>query len=245
MNNHTKRKISTVSVYATLALIVVSIICIGIITFTSANKPAEPVATPSLQPPASTSSHQTSIIPNRTSALTPTPEPTPYLTPSPDDTTELPAGNDEPESFQLPCIGNVMKEFSVEVPVFSFTMNDYRTHSGIDISAPVGSSVCSIAKGMVCEIYDDVLLGKTVMIDHGNGVISVYSNLADDLAAGITKGMGVGQGQIIGAVGNTALIECAESDHLHFEITVDKKHVDPMSYLDFSGVGDEDTPGNE
>ena len=55
-----------------------------------------------------------------------------------------------------------MKEFCIDVPVFSFTMQDYRTHGGIDISAPVGSAVYSIASGTVTEIYSDPLFGKTV-----------------------------------------------------------------------------------
>jgi len=244
MSYQTKRKIMNGAVYATLGLIVAAIVFIGIITFTSASKPVKPVPAPVT--PTPTQTHSGSVIPNRTPAFTPTPQPTPHVTPSPSPvTTELPAGNDELDDFTLPVSGSIMKEFCIDVPVFSFTMNDYRTHAGIDISAPVGSAVCSIAKGMVADIYDDPLLGKTVTVDHGNGLISIYSNLADELAQGITKGMGVGEGQILGAVGNSALIECAESDHLHFEITLKGEHADPLTYLDFSDISDEDIPGEE
>lgn len=249
MNYQTKRKIMNCAVYIALGAVIVAIISISIITFTSANKPVEPNKTPVA--PSTQKTQVPSITPDSPKtpqASTPTPTPTALPSPTPTtvpDTTELPAGNEDTESFTLPTSGYIMKEFCIDVPVFSFTMQDYRTHGGIDISAPVGSAVYSIASGTVTEIYSDPLFGKTVKIDHGSGLISVYSNLADDLAEGIAAGVNVGEGQILGAIGDSAIIECAESDHLHFEITLNDKPIDPQTYLSFSSTDNTDIPGNE
>ncbi len=251
MSYQTKRKIMNCAVYITLGLVIVAIISISVITFTSANKPVEPNKTPSVPKTSVGTAPSASAVPPKTFVTpepTPTPTPTNKETPTPSPvptTTELPAGNDETETFTLPTSGYIMKEFAIDVPVFSFTMQDYRTHSGIDISAPTGASVCCVASGTVADIYSHPLLGKTIKVDHGGGLISVYSNLADELADGIAKGVKVGEGQILGAVGNTALIECAESDHLHFEIILNDKSIDPKTYLDFSSVDNTDVPGNE
>ena len=84
------------------------------------------------------------------------------------------------------------------------------------------------------DVYDDPLFGKSVKIDHGDGIICIYSNLGDELAEGIAKGVSVGEGQIIGAIGDTSIIECAESDHLHFELLVEGKHENPADFFEFS-----------
>ena len=138
-----------------------------------------------------------------------------------------------------------MKGYSIDMPVFSLTMGDYRTHNGIDVSVAAGSPVVSIGDGKINRIYNHPMMGTTIEIDHGEGLISVYSNLDDDIVEGIVEGVTVGQGQLIGSVGFTSLSEIGESDHLHFEMTVDGKNVDPTSYLDFSAIPKEDVPGNE
>ncbi len=248
MSYQTKRKIMNGVVYLALALVILAILCVSIITFTSANKPVEPNRTPIPQTTskAETSSPTPHKTKNETPPATTTPEATPTPTPTPVPTkTKVPADNSDPMTFSLPTEGNIMKDFCIEVPVFSFTMNDYRTHSGIDISAPVGSAVCSIAKGTVMDIYNDPLFGKTVCVDHGGGLISIYANLEDELASGIAAGVNVGEGQILGAVGNSALIECAESDHLHFEIKMNGKNEDPEIYINYSEEDEEDIPGIE
>lgn len=262
MSYQTKRKIMNCAVYITLGIVIIAIISISIITFTSANKPVEPnktplvpttrgqglTATPDYPSTQLPPTHHHTPTPQPTTHPVSTPTPTPKPTPTPSkvpETTKLPAGNDETASFSLPTSGYIMKEFCIDVPVFSFTMQDYRTHSGIDISAPTGSAVCSIASGKITDIYNDPLFGKTIEVDHGGGLVSVYSNLNDELAEGIVVGISVGEGQILGAVGNSAIIECAESDHLHFEISLNNKHIDPRTYLDFSSVDNTDIPGNE
>jgi murein DD-endopeptidase MepM/ murein hydrolase activator NlpD len=69
----------------------------------------------------------------------------------------------------------------------------------------------------------------TVVIDHKNGLKSVYSNLAtDDM---VTSNQKIKQGEIIGSIGNTAVFESAEQSHLHFQVLKDNVIVDPTAYL--------------
>ena len=131
----------------------------------------------------------------------------------------------------MPVAGDVSAAFSGEVLVYSETMNDYRVHSGVDLAATVGTPVKAFTDGVVCEVYSDPLMGQTVVLDHGENTKSIYQNLSTQLPDGIEVGVLVEEGQVIGGVGETVLIECAEAPHLHFAVTVDGKNVDPMEYF--------------
>ena len=75
------------------------------------------------------------------------------------------------------------------------------------------------------------MMGVCLSIDHGNGLSSHYKNLSAEIPEGIAVGSEVKAGQTIGAVGESCLVELAETEHLHFEVTKNGKHVDPMAYL--------------
>ena len=119
----------------------------------------------------------------------------------------------------------------MDLPVYSVTMNDYRVHNGVDISASVGDPVYAFSDGVVSKIYNDPMMGQTVVIDHGDGLLSVYQNLQVTLPENIETGVRVEAGDVIGAVGETALIECAEVPHLHFCITKNGIYEPPSDYL--------------
>ena len=108
-------------------------------------------------------------------------------------------------------------------------MGDWRTHSGLDIAASVGTEVKATAAGTVSAIYEDPLLGTTIVIDHGNDMTSVYSNLA--AVPTVKSGAKVSTGTIIGTVGNTAPAESGLNPHLHFAIFRNDVAVDPEDYL--------------
>ena len=80
------------------------------------------------------------------------------------------------------------------------------------------------------------MMGTTVTVEHQNGVCSYYMNLNETLPPDITVGATVTKGQLIGAVGNTAIVEVAQEPHLHFEMTVDGVCIDPVTVLDMSTV---------
>lgn len=142
----------------------------------------------------------------------------------------------EKETFELPVNGYISKEYSVDVPVYSLTMNDYRAHTGIDVLCEEGSAVTASAAGTVKQVYNDPMMGTTVVIEHNDGISTRYMNLNETLADGITSGASVVKGQLIGAVGSSALVEVAQDPHLHFEVTVSGAYVDPLTILDPSTV---------
>ncbi len=127
--------------------------------------------------------------------------------------------------------GNMTKGFSNEVPVFSMTMGDYRVHQGIDIAVPVGSDVFAAAAGTVSAVWEDPLNGCAMRIEHSGGAISTYYNLSRETIEAIKPGMAVAGGDVIGTVGDTTLLEIADEPHIHYELTIDGKYVDPCAYM--------------
>jgi murein DD-endopeptidase MepM/ murein hydrolase activator NlpD len=81
----------------------------------------------------------------------------------------------------------------------------------------------------VKSVAQDDLMGTTVIIDHGNGLKSIYSNLA--ATPTVSAGDSVDTGTVIGAVGDTAIAESERVSHLHFEMTKNGTAVDPSEYL--------------
>jgi murein DD-endopeptidase MepM/ murein hydrolase activator NlpD len=73
-----------------------------------------------------------------------------------------------------------------------------------------------------------------VIIDHGSGIMGYYYNLTS--AVTVEEGDEVQSGEVIGAVGDTAEIELAESTHLHFGLKQNGEWIDPISYIDPIGT---------
>lgn len=141
-----------------------------------------------------------------------------------------PGSTDEPV-YSLPCDGAVQKDYSEDVLVFSQTMNDHRIHLGLDISGKLGDPVKAVSDGIIEKIFSDPFMGKTVVIDHGNGLRSYYMNLSSEVPENIKEGTTVNNGTVIGAIGETAMTECADEPHLHFEIRLDGNKVNPRNYI--------------
>lgn len=133
--------------------------------------------------------------------------------------------------YTVPVNGSVIKDFTMDLPVYSVTMNDYRVHNGMDLHASVGDPVCAFTDGVISRVYGDPMMGQTVVIDHGDGLCSVYQNLQTVLPDGIDAGVSVKSGDVIGAVGETSLTECAEVPHLHFSLVKDGQYAAPSDYL--------------
>ncbi|MGI6777393.1 MAG: peptidoglycan DD-metalloendopeptidase family protein [Acetivibrionales bacterium] len=129
----------------------------------------------------------------------------------------------------LPVIGDVSFDYAMDRLVYSKTLEDWRTHSGIDLAADRGTNVKAAADGFISEVKNDPRFGITVIIDHQNGLKTVYANLASDEV--VVPNQKVKEGDVIGAIGNTALFESAEQPHLHFEVLMDNRPVDPKEYL--------------
>ncbi|MDP4094761.1 MAG: M23 family metallopeptidase [Bacillota bacterium] len=131
--------------------------------------------------------------------------------------------------FILPVPGSVSFQYAEDKLVYSPTLEEWTTHSGVDLSADRGTQVKAAADGVVTEVISDPMFGYTVIIEHANGLKTVYSNLASNDM--VTPNETVHQGDVIGSVGNTAAFEVAEQPHLHFEVLKNNVNVNPMTYL--------------
>lgn len=151
---------------------------------------------------------------------------------TPNDQDDKPTAALAPE-FVCPLSGDLVKDYSSDIPVFSATMEDYRVHCGIDISADAGKAVLAAADGEITDVYYDPMMGQTVEITHKNGFVTVYKNLQTKMPSSILKDASVSAGDTIGYVGDTALIEISDSPHLHFEMIKDGESINPLSHIDF------------
>ena len=200
------KSITTKIVYgAVIAILCITAIVIGIVGAASKSKDNTDIN----QPPVSDGTNNENQEPPKT-----------------EDETQQPA----PLSFISPVSGTVVKEHSLEMPVFSITLGEWRVHTGIDISCEEGSGVFASEAGVVSAIYSDPMLGYTVEITHRDNIKTRYSNLSNDIGD-LKVGDTVACGDRIGAVGDTSVSELAEEPHLHFEVLLKDAKVNPMDYI--------------
>lgn len=100
-------------------------------------------------------------------------------------------------------------------------------HPGIDISGYVGEKIRATADGKVVLAHRDGGYGKFILINHGNGYVTGYGHLSRFM---VTRGEHVLRGQVIGYVGDTGR---STGPHLHYEIRIHNKTVDPYNYYNF------------
>ncbi len=128
--------------------------------------------------------------------------------------------------YVLPFGNLVGKAYSDGKPAYSLTMGDWRTHNGTDFNGNLGDAVKAIADGKITAVFHDPLWGDTVVIDHGLGVVSRYCGVKSTMKAGSV----VKVGQTLGVL-TTVPCESADESHLHLEMTIDEKAVDPVSAI--------------
>ena len=132
-------------------------------------------------------------------------------------------------SFIKPVEGKISKEYSKENLMYSETLKEWTTHTGVDIEADLTTVVKASAEGIIKAIKDDPRYGLTVIIEHINGFETRYSNLLT--AEFVVVGEKVSRGQTIGTIGNTASFEILDKPHLHFEILKNSEYLEPTSYI--------------
>lgn len=132
-------------------------------------------------------------------------------------------------TLQMPVEGDLIQLYSMENLSYNPTTRDWRTHDGIDICSGVGAEVRAAADGTVASILEDDELGTVVTIRHEGGFMTRYANL--DPETKVTVGQTVRQGDPVGAVGTTALMESGADEHLHFELSCDAVSLNPTDYF--------------
>lgn len=133
------------------------------------------------------------------------------------------------EAFVMPVSGTVQRPYSITALAYDETMQDWRTHDGVDIEAAAGEKVSAITSGTVTNVFFDDRYGTTVTIDHGNGLVCSYAGLQE--VPTVYVGDTVAPGDTIGAVGKTCKSETAQGAHLHLSATLNGESVSPMDYL--------------
>lgn len=106
-----------------------------------------------------------------------------------------------------------------------FNGEERAPHSGLDIPAPVGQKVVAPASGTVIQTGNYFFNGNTVLIDHGQGLISMFCHLSK---INVTKGQKIQQGETLGLVGKTGRVTGA---HLHWGMSLNDARVDPQLFL--------------
>ncbi len=167
-------------------------------------------------------------------AVRPTPVSTPAATPAQPTLTPAPTPTPKPkrqaESKAAPPVeGEVIWGFAVDTMLYSETLEIWTTHDGVDIGARLGTDVIAIKSGTVEKVYEDKKLGMSVLIEHEDGLKSLYANLANPVA--VKEGQRINAGEKLGAVGDTAAVPCTMAPHLHFALYRDGKAADPFKYV--------------
>ncbi len=132
------------------------------------------------------------------------------------------------KNYLLPMGNHIVKDYSNGEMVFSKTMGDWRVHNGIDFGGASGNSVSAIEDGIITSVYDDSFWGTVVEIDHGDGMLVRYCGLKSGSV--LADGSRVTRGEKIGTLGGIP-VESGDGDHLHIEVSINGKTVDPLEAL--------------
>lgn len=123
------------------------------------------------------------------------------------------------KGFLRPVSGGMSSEFGVQR---FFNEKPRKPHSGVDLRGKTGTPIKACSDGVVRIANDHFFSGKSVYIDHGQGIVSMYFHMSKML---VKKGETVKKGQIIGKVGATGRVT---GPHLHFGLNISGVAVDPM-----------------
>lgn len=131
--------------------------------------------------------------------------------------------------FVKPINGSILKIYSIDKLIYSNTLETWKTHDGIDIKANINDNVYATEKGIIEKVYSDSYYGSTVIIDHGQGYKSIYSNVSSTLKAKNT----VKKSQVIGKVVNDAISEIKDDVHIHYMLMLNNEIIDPNTKIKF------------
>ncbi len=156
----------------------------------------------------------------------------------PDDGTHDGDGDKQPDQGDKPVV-STPEEFLAPVAEVSAihgygfyhnqTLNNYYVHTGIDYAGEEGAEVYAAQSGTVEAVYtSDVLVGGRIVIDHGDGVKTVYEFV--EAKEGLKAGDKVERGEVIATIAAATGNEYKDGAHLHFEVLENGKAVDPSKY---------------
>ncbi len=209
------------AVYFVLALCVLALgIATTIVLVNRSKLSSELENPPQLEIPDTPADNQDPLPDVPVDDITPTPTPTPDTQPV-----------IEPITFAMPVANATSIGEYADTMVFNSTLNRFSAHLAIDFFAPEGTDVLAVYGGTVKSVENSLLTGVNVIIDHGDGLETVYNSLAD--GDSVSVGMKVNKGDVIGQVSTTNRQEYKAGAHLHFEVKENGELIDPAKYLVF------------
>lgn len=126
------------------------------------------------------------------------------------------------EGYVWPTGGGVASGYGMRLhPVLGY----YRLHAGLDIGGAMGQPIFAAKEGTVILAGWNGGYGNTVVIDHGDGITTLYGHQSQ---LNVSTGMNVSRGDIIGQVGSTGL---STGPHLHFEVRLNGAAIDPLPFM--------------
>lgn len=102
-------------------------------------------------------------------------------------------------------------------------------HKGVDLRAPLGTPVYAMNDGVVRFTSTMRNYGKTIAIDHGNGILTIYMHLSE---IGVKEGQTVKKGELLGKSGDTGYVF---GPHLHLTVRINGISIDPMKFMELFG----------
>lgn len=136
---------------------------------------------------------------------------------------------DDTKEMSWPVSGQIVMDYSTETAIFDKTLEQYRTNDSICISAPEKTPVLASAEGVVEKVFKDEESGNTIVLNHGNGWLSTYSQLEDNILVAV--GQIVDEGEKIANIGSPTSYSLALGPHLDFKITKNDESSDPKLVL--------------
>lgn len=215
-----------------IALVCVALVCtVGLYVSNLDNKDN---GQNSNQDSQSETDNEHDVIANPQNSAMPTPisvTPKSTLGPSTSNKTAKPTATESQQTIKMamPITGEIVVDYAMDKLVYSKTLEEWRTHTGVDVAGDFGAEVKAAADGKVIDVKKDPRLGCLVILEHSNGIKTVYANLQDKYA--VKVGQSVKQGDLLGTIGRTSTFESKDATHLHFEVLYNDNCVNVWNYL--------------
>ena len=140
-----------------------------------------------------------------------------------------PSPSPAPVKMTKPVEGDILQAYAADRLVYNKTLQEWRTHKGLDIAANAGTDVLCAYVGTVTDVKYDPRYGDTIIVDHGAGLKTVYCGVK--AADGIVVGHAVEAGTVLGKVSGDIFCEQEDGAHIHFEVLQDGSGANPEIYL--------------